>query len=510
MINITKEKNMVNKEKTSQFIGTMQDFKRYIGGYCKLIVNQLARSYRDACNKTCQYCKKSNVELDSAHISGHDRNRIIESILNDNFKVSDNYYVVNMDEFIKYFKMQHDPIYKVVYFLYKGCHKKYDSNKISDDEIKLIIENNGIQNPIRENINKITTDKTSKLEDEKVQDYVKRILQDSYNNGLLNEEILTNLQDPIYCKTYLGMFFPLLTTDYGKTFDANGYSRYYKNYKLGDKYYLSNYMYQNQKILFENFFKQLKLERESINKKSLTCDNINNDINKETIKSENKSDFEDDEIIYLFRKFHFSQNFKHGICKTDLKDFDKKINFEIETINSILKFNKINSWKDLCCSDVFYKVLSKYESLHKKQSNDTTKIYLDSLYDLKWFLKWFINKYNLNSNNALSIDKMSDNIGCCHNECGTRKTYLYSSLQEKYSDFLSKKYAPTTILTYCSSINRVLQNENYESWKNVAQNINKLVVDYDMYGCKSELGQYGHASVINALRRFKEFLDENK
>ena len=491
---------MINKETNSQFIGTMQDFKRYIGGYCKLIVNQLAKKYREACNKTCQYCKNSNVELDSAHITGRDRNGIIESILNNHFKTNDNYYTVNMDDFIKYFKMQHDPIYKVVYFLCKDCHKKYDSKKITDDEIKLAIENNIIKNSIQENVSKKSTDKSNKLE-ETVQNYVKRILQDSYNNGLLNEEILTNLQNPIYCKNYLDMYFPLLTTDYKKTFDSKGYSRYYKNYNLGDKYYLCSQLRQDQKILFENFFNQLELDIKSINNNGTTCDNIGKyNIKKETNKSKNKKSFEDDEIIHLFRKF------KHEVCKTDLKDLDKKIDIEIDAINSILNFNNINSWKKLCSSDVFYKLLNKYENLHKNQSNNTTKIYLDSLYDLKWFIK----KYNLNSINTLSIDKMSDNIGYYHNECDTRKTYLYSSLQEKYSDFLSKNYAPTTIKTYCSSINGVLNNENYESWERVAQNINKLLVDYDMYGCKSELGQHGHASVINALRRFKEFLDESR
>ena len=40
--------------------------------------------------------------------------------------------------------------------------------------------------------------------------------------------------------------------------------------------------------------------------------------------------------------------------------------------------------------------------------------------------------------------------------------------------------------------------------------INKLMIDYNTFGSKGHIGEMGHKSVINALRRFKEFLLENK
>ena len=486
-----------------QFTGTNKEFNEFLGGYCRNRANQLAKKYRKACNKTCQYCKKTNVELESAHVNGIERRWIIQKILDDNFKTGESIYSVDLNKFSELYDNFHMPISEHFYFLCKDCHTKYDRKKISDDEIKLVIENNGIQNLIRENVSRNTADKSNQLEDEKVQDYVKRILQDSYNNGLLNEEILTNLQDSFYCKIYLGMCFPLLTTDYIKTFDANGYSRYYKKYKLGDKYYLCDHMYQKQKALFENFFKQLKLDMKNINNKSSTCGNISEyDLKKETYKSENKKSSEDEEIIHLFKKF------KHEICKTDLQDIDKKIEFEIETINKILKLNNISGWKELASSEIFYKLLNKYENLYKSQHNNSTKIYLDALNDFKWFVKKL--KFNNNSNTEKFEIENNRHFKSYSTKNNVAKSYLYSSLQLKYSDYLSLKYSPNTILTYCSSINRVMYNENYESWEKVAQNIDKLLIDYDKYGCKSELGQHGHASVINALRRFKEFLLDTK
>ena len=363
-----------------QFTGTNKEFNEFLGGYCRNRANQLAKKYRTACNKTCQYCQKTNAELESAHVNGIERRWIIQKILDDNFKTGESFYSVDLNKFSELYDNFHMPISEHFYFLCKDCHTKYDRKKISDDEIKLAIENNDMQNLIRENVSKNTADKSNQLE--------------------------------------------------------------------------------------------------------------------------NKKSFEDDEIMHLFKKF------KHEVCKTDLQDINKKIEFEIEAINKILKFNKISGWKDLVSSKIFYKLLNKYENLYKSQHNNSTKIYLDALNDFKWFVNKI--KFNNNSNSEKSEIESSRDFKSYSTKNIVEKSYLQSSLQLEYSDYLSQKYSSNTILTYCSSINRVMYNENYESWEKVAQNIDKLLIDYDKYGCKSELGQHGHESVINALRRFKEFLIDTK
>ena len=83
----------------AHFIGTKDEFIKYIGGYCRNKVNAITRNERLLHNKICQHCKKTNTELESAHVSGQERNVIIEGILKQFFKIHDNYYNVDLNKF---------------------------------------------------------------------------------------------------------------------------------------------------------------------------------------------------------------------------------------------------------------------------------------------------------------------------------------------------------------------------------------------------------------------------
>ncbi|MCL2364450.1 MAG: hypothetical protein FWC71_07305 [Defluviitaleaceae bacterium] len=46
------------------------------------------------------------------------------------------------------------------------------------------------------------------------------------------------------------------------------------------------------------------------------------------------------------------------------------------------------------------------------------------------------------------------------------------------------------------------------SWDEAAQNISSLIQMYDIGGAKEDIGNKSHRAVINALKRFSEFLDK--
>ena len=103
----------------AHFIGTKDEFIKYIGGYCRNKVNAITRNERLLHNKICQHCKKTNTELESAHVSGQERNVIIEGILKQFFKIHDNYYNVDLNKFEELFICCQTPVNDHFLFLCK-------------------------------------------------------------------------------------------------------------------------------------------------------------------------------------------------------------------------------------------------------------------------------------------------------------------------------------------------------------------------------------------------------
>ena len=64
--------------------------------------------------------------MQAAHVHGEERVQIIEFLLNQHYKISNDSYRVELKEFFDRFKQHHLPIEKHFLFLCKPCHKKYD------------------------------------------------------------------------------------------------------------------------------------------------------------------------------------------------------------------------------------------------------------------------------------------------------------------------------------------------------------------------------------------------
>jgi len=64
----------------------------------------------------------------------------------------------------------------------------------------------------------------------------------------------------------------------------------------------------------------------------------------------------------------------------------------------------------------------------------------------------------------------------------------------------------STVYDYIYRIDKVCEREHL-SWKELADNISSILPEYDGGGIKEHLGKQSHSSVINALKRFAEFLE---
>lgn len=64
---------------------------------------------------------------------------------------------------------------------------------------------------------------------------------------------------------------------------------------------------------------------------------------------------------------------------------------------------------------------------------------------------------------------------------------------------------PSTVYDYVKRIDKICEGENI-SWPQLAKDISKYLELYEIGGIKGELGKKSHNAVINALRRFSEFI----
>lgn len=265
----------------AMFIGSLAEFKKYFQGFCKNKVAQMTKSAKTARENICEYCGQKR-ELETVPIKGNERMKIIESILNENFKQSetvDNYFI-DLDKFEKYFIEVLNPIEKHFHFLCYDCHSKYDRRVISEIQIrnKTINAKNKpcemiLNSPpsfcsddyrfgapqidkSQSNLSEMPLE-FNKRENETVQNYVKRLLVLCRDNGFLTSDRLAQLQDLKWCKLNFHLEYSLLEKDRWKTI-VSGHSRYYKNFTLicgGTEYYVCS---QWWKELFPTYERKLK------------------------------------------------------------------------------------------------------------------------------------------------------------------------------------------------------------------------------------------------------------
>ena len=107
----------------SRFAGTTRGFKRFIGPHLRNVVQQITRSQKAAVG-ACEHCG-ADGELDAAHVHGHERIDIINFLLG----TSDPQALVDVDliEFDRAFRHEHDPVEKAILVLCRTCHRTYDT-----------------------------------------------------------------------------------------------------------------------------------------------------------------------------------------------------------------------------------------------------------------------------------------------------------------------------------------------------------------------------------------------
>lgn len=119
----------------ASFIGTKREFRRYIGPRLRNLVQQITKNHR-VTQANCQQCGSSEY-LEAAHVTGRDRNQIIDLVL-EHFTHNE-IVTIDLGEFEKSFKAEHEPLENTILILCRTCHFQYDSQHKQREARKPIV-----------------------------------------------------------------------------------------------------------------------------------------------------------------------------------------------------------------------------------------------------------------------------------------------------------------------------------------------------------------------------------
>ena len=158
----------------ASFVGTLDEFIRYINPRVKNVINGISRAYKTEVGQ-CEHCGSVDAVLEAAHVTGRERPVIIEEVLSD--FINGEIITVDLDVFEARLKAAHEPIDKIIKVLCRPCHIQYDNSgnqpstpssvetlETSQGEINdLIITNSDITNYLRENVPNFPSDEIENL-----------------------------------------------------------------------------------------------------------------------------------------------------------------------------------------------------------------------------------------------------------------------------------------------------------------------------------------------------------
>jgi hypothetical protein len=127
----------------AEFVGTIEEFKRYLGPRVKNVVNGLTRDYRRDIGKCeCEGCPghqgpcSETTNLESAHVTGRDRPMIIADILKDD--IHNSRIKIDLKQFELALKEKHYPLDECIRILCRKCHTEYDKQQPPTLDIEIL------------------------------------------------------------------------------------------------------------------------------------------------------------------------------------------------------------------------------------------------------------------------------------------------------------------------------------------------------------------------------------
>jgi hypothetical protein len=220
----------------ARFIGTIDDYEKYMGPRIRNAVNTFAKKEQDGKNGKCEFCGKT-AELESVYKQKKEHETIIEALK----KYSHgSYFDIDIEKCEQEILELHNPINLVFYFLCCECHKNYVSDNKPEITPEDTININGINVPLHKNENETT------------QNFVKKILRLFFNENFLPDTEIRNMLDRDYCRRTFGINYSILQNDNTRLRDGQkGTSRYWLNERFGNEYYACSQWWKTNEEIYK-------------------------------------------------------------------------------------------------------------------------------------------------------------------------------------------------------------------------------------------------------------------
>lgn len=176
----------------ASFIGTFDEFIKYINPRAKNVVNYITKSHKLNKGK-CELCGSTSETLEAAHVSGRERPKIIEEILNE-FRNGE-IITVDLEVFENLFLEAHEPIDKVILVLCRKCHNEYDLKQlevsVSDNNVDEVTDTSLVVD-------------SQLMTNSQITDAIRRTVPS------LNDEQVEQLKDSSYCNKMFRINYAVL------------------------------------------------------------------------------------------------------------------------------------------------------------------------------------------------------------------------------------------------------------------------------------------------------------
>ena len=226
----------------ASFIGTKEEFKRYIGPMLRNLVQQLTKKHKIEVGR-CEHCGISE-NLEAAHKHGKDRCSLIDTILNNH--TNNNIVTIDLSSFEQCFRDEHKKIDDTILILCKACHSAYDSSLKMNNEFDLKYPISTKNNPenIQETWEKYEGQKTDKriFTNKEIQRRISAAAQK------LSTIELEKLCSPQYSKETFNINFPLFVK-IPKNISTNSKDKILKDHKGRSRWTLK-YIFEKEGFLY--------------------------------------------------------------------------------------------------------------------------------------------------------------------------------------------------------------------------------------------------------------------
>ena len=176
----------------ASFVGSYDDFIKFIGPRTRNVVNSITRRHKNEINK-CEHCGKENITFEAAHVKGRERPLIVKQITSD-FE-HNGLITIDLEKFEELFISAHYPLESSILVLCSDCHRLYDSNN-EDPQFHQVIASTEIV--------EAEASPDNLPSNSQITDYLREIVPN------LTDEIVNNLQSADYCRAIFGVHYAVL------------------------------------------------------------------------------------------------------------------------------------------------------------------------------------------------------------------------------------------------------------------------------------------------------------